>query len=179
MIDILSESSYKSGVANEDIDVGELVFNLDTGGVRRADGSDARIDGVAVFPKTGDAISEDEDDATYGVYVASEDDRVAYGANTQSDRFNALTIEDGGQGNSAPSIEHGTVVGLVDPTNADAPDGVKGRVVEEGYSADIDGDGAATTFNRSNGNFLPLGLAYKDSATSFDTLVEVERRTDL
>lgn len=178
-----ADRPLSSGVAGEDVDVGELTTYIAGTGVMRATFSDD-VTGVAEGPRTADHIVEDELATGGDTYLASENDRVPYGGNSGGDVIHLLTLEDSGDGHSAPTIGHGDVVGIIDDSAEDAPtDGYQGRVVQEGYaiSTDIDGDadGTTTTFNRENGNFKPIGIAHKDSASSWDESVRVTRGTDL
>lgn len=167
----------------EDIEAGELVFKPDDADLRLAEFADGTIDGVAVHTSTGDSIAETTTDAT-GSYVfeAADDDRAGYGGNDDGDVFIALTAATAGTSDEpAPSIDPDTVVGIIDETSDDAPAGVEGRLVEEGYQADADGSGSLVTFDRDSGNFIALGKATKqnDTTVGADEYVVVERRKDL
>jgi len=163
-----SDRSQRSGVASEAVKAGELVFD-DAGSVRRVEFADGDYDGLAVYDpefmaaEDEDAIADDE------VEVG---DLVRYAPKESAARLLIRTPEDNGE--SAPSIGHEDVVGFVDGSLGDAPSDAAGRIVQEGYS------NGATTFNRSNGNFIAVGEAYRpakqsgESVTEFDTPVRVE-----
>jgi hypothetical protein len=86
----------------------------------------------------------------------------------------------------APSISHKTVVGVIDAAGGTAASAAEfqGRVVQEGYT-----DDAATTYDRSSGNFKAVGVAYRpdrtpapvagDQSDSFDYPVRVVLFSDL
>lgn len=168
-----SDRSYKSAVAQEDIDAGELVTFRSDGAYRTDQSADGHFDGVADFVERGDAIVFDEDDTGGFVYQASESDRVPVGGYDDGAYIKVRTIEDNGT-DDAPSISHGDVVGVVDATAvSDTGAEFQGRIVEEGYQ-----DAAPTTFNRSSNNFLAIGRAYipqeeGSAVTAFDTPVRV------
>lgn len=180
-----ADRPLKSRVAAEDIHIGELVIENGSDNVRRVDAqNDSRFDGVADNPRSGDHIALDDDDTSnIGVYLSSENDRVVYGGSADGDIIKARTAEDPGGNESAPDISDGDVVGVVDTSagSLSSTGEYKGRVVEEGY---VDGDG--TTYNRSNSNFLAIGVAYKpspdptsDTVNAYDEPVRIEVRKDL
>lgn len=168
-----ADRSANSGVANEDIDVGELVKHT-TNGAELFDAQDAVEDwsGVADNPYSSDAIAKDEDDNSYGTYLSSENDFVVFGGDENDAEIKAKTVEETNSGvTTAPNITTHDVVGVVDTSDADAPDS-KGRLVEEGYSNDENDDASSTTFNRSNNNFIAIGkYRGEDDVTSFDQVV--------
>jgi hypothetical protein len=163
-----SDRAYKSGLADETIKAGTFVFNGGSG-VTLADAQDTRIDGLALFSEEF-LVGEDEDavvDEEYSTgnrvkYAPYEGGAVLYGRTPTDD------------GGAAPSIDHETVVGVVDTSVGDAPSGAAGRLVEEGYT------NGATTFERANNNFVAVGEAYRpgkqnnDTVTGYDTVVRVQ-----
>lgn len=168
-----ADRSAHSGLANEKLAPGTLVTD-DGSGVRKVQFADGDYDGLALHdPEYLSAPEEDEVAPTqYDV-----DQRVRYHPQEDAARVRVRTLED--SGGPAPSISHRSVVGIVDETDADAPSGVVGRVVEEGYQADASGDGASTTFSRANNNFLAIGIAQRpgqqngDTVTAYDDPVRV------
>lgn len=160
----------KSALPDEDIPVGLLVHKLTNGKVQRAQYSDGTFDGVADQPHTGEQIAErdDQDDPNWDVYEAAEDERVVYGGDEDGARLKVHTAADNST-DPAPSISDADIVGIADNGSE-----FHGRLVEEGYT-----DDGATTYNRSNDNFLPVGKAYRDSADGYDEVVRVEVRRDL
>lgn len=161
----------KSRLPAEDVPVGTLVVENGSDKVKVAEFADGRFDGVADQPLTGEQIKEYEniDDANFDVYEAAEDERVTYGGDEDRARIKVRTATDNGT-DPAPSISDGTVVGI-------AANGAEyhGRLIEEGYT-----DGGGTTYGRSStGDFLPVGIAYRDEAADYDTPVRVEVRYDL
>lgn len=169
-----ADRPYHSGVANEAIEPGELVHDGGAG-VTRFAFADGDYDGLAVYDPEY-LSAEDEDAIASGEYAAG--DRVRYQPDEHGAVLRARTLED--SGGPAPSISHGTVVGVIDDSAADAPSGVVGRLVEEGYTADINGDGTSTTFDRATGNFLAIGKARRpgkqngETITAFDEPIRVE-----
>lgn len=168
-----ADRSSQSGVADEQLAPGTLISN-DGAGVNLLSFADGDYDGLALYDPEYLA-AEDEDTIASGLYEV--DDRVKYHPSEDAAIAKVRTLTD--DGGPAPSIGHQTVVGVIDESDADAPSGVKGRLVEEGYSADTDGDGAATTFSRANGNFLAIGKAYRPAkrnggtVTAYDAPVRV------
>jgi len=151
-----ADRSPQSGVANEEIYAGELIHD-DGSGVDTllfADGPEnvglARYDAEAMVAEWGEDIVEEKYDAGQRVqYQPQEDDSIQ----------RVRTIDD--ETAPAPAIGHRTVVGVVDETSTDAPSNAGGRIVEEGYTTDLDGDTTSTTFSRANGNFKAVGVAYR------------------
>jgi len=171
----------QSAIANEDLEPGEALASAGTGLVRAFDGSqDVSGDfrGVADDPLTGDQIALDEDEEQLGLYEASEDDRVIHGGDTRGDKIKLRTAEDTSGNEPTPSIDHDTVVGFVDTSKGtlSSTSEYHGRIVEEGYE---DGESTPTTYNRSNDNFVAIGVAYRDDADSFDEPVRIEVNPDL
>lgn len=168
-----ADRPYQSGVANSDVQAGQLVYD-GTNGVEPFAYADAPdLDGVAVYEPEYLA-AEDEDAISNEVYSASDGDRVPYGGNADGDVIKVRTIGSTG-GPSAPSISHGDVLGVVDSGDANAPADADGRVVAEGYS------NGGTTFNRSNNNFVAVGRAIRPNkqndqgaVTAFDEPVRLD-----
>ena len=166
-----SDRPYKSALPAEDIPVGTLVANDGTGLVQKAEFADGRFDGVADEPLTGEQSNEYEncDDPNWDVYEVAEDERVVYGGDADRDRIKVKTAADNGT-DPAPSIAHDDVVGVA--ANGDE---FQGRLVEEGYT-----DDGGTTYGREEtGDFMAVGVAYRDEASTYDAPVRVEVRRDL
>lgn len=175
-----ADRSPQSGLANEDIYAGELVHDGGTGVdvLTFADGTEnvglARFDAQAMSGEWEEDIVEEK-------YVASDEDRnrVQYQPQEDAAIVQIRTINETTDGvTTAPSIGHRDVVGIVDETDADAPTSA-GRIVEEGYTNDENDDTTTTTYNRSNGNFKAVGVAYRpaqragESVTAYDDPVRV------
>lgn len=159
----------QSGVANESITPGELVTD-DGAGVNKFSFSDGDYDGLALFEPEY-VLAVDEDEVTYpGTYDTG--DRVRFHPSEDAAVVRVRTPEDNSQ--TAPSIGHRDVVGVIDDSDGDAPAGSVGRVVEEGYTADANGDGTSTTFNRSSSNFLAVGRAYRPGKQNGDTVSDFD-----
>jgi len=155
-----SDSAYKSGIADTDIYAGTIVSNEGSGvGLADAQNGIEAIDGLALYSETF-MTAEDEDAVAEEKYAS--DERVKYAPLEDTLRGYGRTLTD--DGGSAPSIGHEDVVGLVDTSVGDAPTGSKGRLVEEGY------ENGATTFNRSNSNFVALGEAYRPARSGGGTV---------
>jgi hypothetical protein len=171
----------RSRLAAEDITVGSLVAENGSDQFQLADAqNDNRISYVADKNRRGDQIAFDEDDTlTFPqTYSAADNNRVIAQQLADGDVIKTRTALDGGGNESAPSISDGDVVGVIDSSAGTLSDAsaYHGRVVEEGYT---DGEGTPTTYNRSNGNFVPLGVADKDSASSYDEVIRVMVQRDL
>lgn len=168
-----ADRSPQSGLANEEVYAGELVHDdgdgVDVLSFADTDGTVglARYDAQAM-------AAEWEDDVVEEKYLPNDEtrNRVQYQPQEDSAIVRVRTIEDTAA--PAPAIGHRTVVGVVDETNADAPANARGRVVEEGYSTDLDGDGTTTTFNRENGNFKAVGVAYRPGQRAGEALTEYD-----
>lgn len=166
----------QSGVANEQITPGELVVDDGTG-VNAFTFSDGDYGGLALYDPEW-LSAEDEDAIANGYYATG--DRVRYHPSEDAAVAKVRTIADDGD-DAAPSISHGTIVGVCDDSDTNAPDSAAGRIVEEGYAQDDTDDGTAngTTFSRANNNFLAVGRAYRpakqagDTVTAFDEPVRV------
>lgn len=165
-----------SNVAAEDVAPHEIVTDTVGTGVELADGDEASWDGIAMAFNHAEWIHDHDEDTDPLVYQASENDRVPYGGYEDVAVIRPLTIDDDTV--AAPSIQEGDVVGVPDTTSTDAP-ASPGRVVEDGYTADADGDGAATTFSVANGNLLPVGRALPQglgqlNVTDYDAQIRVQ-----
>lgn len=175
-----ADRSSESGVADESIDAGTLVYN-DGAGVDLVTFADGEYTGLTLYDPEY-LSAEDEDATSFGTYESG--DRVRYHPREGGARVRIHTIEETADGvTSAPSIDHMDVVGIVDETDGDAPTS-KGKIVEEGYTNDENGDSTTTTFNRSNNNFLAVGYALRpgndDSAvTDFNKPVRVRLFSDV
>lgn len=174
-----ADRPHQSRIASEDIHVGTLVNENGSDQYRLTEGAnDSTVEALATAPRRGDYIAKEADETTDFKYLSSENDRVPVLPLADRDVVKVRTAKDTGGNESAPSIEDGDVVGLID-TGAGtltSTSEYEGRIVEEGYD---DGESSATTYNRSNDNFLPLGVVYRDDSSSFDEPVRVEVRRDL
>lgn len=169
----------QSRIAGSDVAPGEAVAPTGSNTVRPFDGSQDTLGeflGVADNPLTGDQIAVDDDDSSPPLYEAAEDDRVIYNGDADGDLIKIRTAEDTGGNEPVPAITDGTVVGFVDTSagSLSSTSEYHGRLVEEGYT-----DGDATTYNRANGNFIPVGVAYRDEGEQYDTPVRIEVNRDL
>lgn len=171
----------QSRIAGSDVVPGEAVAPTGSNTVRPFDGSQDTLGeflGVADNPLTGDQIAVDEDDTTEPLFEAAEDDRVIYNGDADGDLIKLRTAGDTGGNEAAPAISDNTVVGFVDTSAGvlSSTSEFHGRIVEEGYT---DGEATPVTYNRSNGNFIPVGIAYRDEGAQFDTPVRIEVNRDL
>lgn len=160
----------QSGVANEAIKAGTLVKD-DGAGVTLATFSDGDVDGVAEYSE--EVLSaRDIDDIADETYDTGE--RVIFGGNADGDVIKVRTAGDTGGNESAPSIGHRDVVGLIDTSagTLSSTAEYEGRIVQEGYT---DGEGTPTTYNRSNGNFIAIGRAYRPAKQNGDTVSEFDQ----
>lgn len=156
----------RSGIVAEDIEVGTAVAYDGSNNFVKLDASthsQADFAGVADFHHTGEAISVDEDDNSYGVFESAEDDRASAWGDEDGGVIKLRTLPDNGT-DPAVDISNGDVVGVANVTDGD------GYLVEEGYT-----DNGGTTYGRSStGDFVALGVADRDSSTSFDDPVRVQ-----
>lgn len=174
-----ADRPYVSRLAAEDIHVGTLINENGSDKFERTDGADeSRIDYLATKPRRADFIADDED-ATLSdfTYKSADNDRVPALPLVDGDLVKVRTAKDTGGNESAPSINDGDVVGLIDTSSGtlSSTTEYEGRVVQEGYT---DGESTPTTYNRSNNNFVALGVAERDEATSFDVPVRVRVQRD-
>lgn len=175
------DRAYRSYIVNSDMVPGELGANDGSGGAVPFDAAshtEADFLGVAEAHRSGDQIALDMDSTEAIEFVAANNDRASFGGDADRDVIKVRTAEDTGGNEAAPSISDGTVVGVIDTSagTLTSTDEYKGRVVEEGYT---DGEGTPVTYNRTNGNFYAVGIAYRDDASGFDEPVRVEVRKDL
>lgn len=172
----------ESAVVAEDLYAGEGLVVNSNGKAEQFDGSThsfGEFVGVADNPFTGDQIREhEEDDEELEKFDVADDDRVTYGGDADRDRIRIRTAGDTGGNEPTPDVSHGDVVGFVDTSagTLSSTTEYEGRIVEEGYD---DGESTPTTYNRTNDNFIALGVAYRDGANAHDDAVRVEVRTDL
>lgn len=161
----------RSGIVAEDVDVGSAVAYDGNGNFVNLDAashSQVDFEGVADFYHTGDAISEDDEDNNYGTFESAENDRASAVGNEDGAVLKFRTLPDNGT-DPVPDIQDGNVVGVADVTDG------AGKVVEEGYE-----DNGGTTYGRSStGDFVPIGVADRDSSSEFDGVVRVRVDTDL
>lgn len=166
-----------SNYAAEEVYPHEIVTDTPGTGVELLDGDESSWDGIARAFNSAQWIHEHDEDTSNLSYDGSsgtlpENDRVPYGGYEDGAVIRPLTISDSGNGESAPDISEGDVVGVADTTVGDGETDWAGRVVQEGYS------NGATTFNRSNDNFVVIGEAPPQgvgqlSVTSFDEQIRV------
>lgn len=176
------DRAYRSYIVSTDMVPGEL-GGLDAAGTGAepfdaASHSEEHFLGVAEAHRSGDQIA-DEDDTTEAIsFLASENERASFGGDADRDVIKVRTAEDTGGNEAAPSISDGDVVGVIDTSAGTLTSTAEyqGRVVQEGYD---DGEGTPTTYNRANGNFYAVGVAYRDESSEFDDVVRVEVRKDL
>jgi hypothetical protein len=165
-----ADRPQKSGVANVAITAGEGVV-AGPNGVEPAT-ADSDFDGVATYEPELLAKDESRDGIVPRDETYEADERVPHGGDEDGARVRLRTIED--ESAPAPAIGHQTTVGFIDPSSTDAPADSAGRIVEEGYTADADGDGATTTFNEANGNFAPVGEALRPAQQAGETVTEYD-----
>jgi len=181
-----ADRSPRSGVANESIYAGELGIDdgdgVDVLTYAATDEDAAGHVGLARYDAEAMA-AEWEEDIVEPVYDAGQ--RVQYQELEDSAVVRIRTPEDNGT-DPAPDINHRNVVGVIDAAGGTASSAgeFQGRVVQEGYT-----DDAATTYNRSSGNFKAVGVAYRpdqnpasvagQQAESFDYPVRVVLFADL
>lgn len=167
------DRSTLSALSNEDgILPGELVFTVSGGGVRRATGTDGRVDGVVEdFVDAHSAQHPYDHRSDIDQFTYDTGDMVKFAGDEQNARLRVRTPADAGD--PAPNITEWSVVGIPDIV------GMEGRVVEEGYSP----DGGTTIYERGAGNFTAVGVARGNAdnvpATGFNDLVTVVRKVNL
>lgn len=168
-----ADRSPQSGLVTEEVYAGELVHD-DGAGVSRltfaaADGEFglARYDATAFAREYDDEVRTQKYDPT-----DDQRDRAQYQPFEDSMVARPRTIDDDAA--PAPSIGHRDVIGYVDETNSDAPADAEGRVVEEGYTTDLDGNGTSTTFSRANNNFKAIGVAYRPGRRNGEAIDEYD-----
>lgn len=158
----------QSGLANESLAPGVLVSDDGTG-VAKFAFADGDYDGLALYDPEW-LSAEDEDAIASGTYEV--DDRVRFHPSEDAAVVKARTIDDDTA--PAPNIGHRSVVGVVDDSSVDAPAAPQGRLVEEGYTTDIDGDGVTTEFSRANNNFIAVGRAYRPGRTAGSNVTDFD-----
>lgn len=190
------ESPIQDAV-NENIKQGLLVTHTKDGVEVTDKSNHDHVSGIAPHYQTTDIAAEhrfdfqsDVDDFKYKTsgnksdsdhLLPDEDDRLPVMGFLDGARLYPPTVAKTSSDTSSPSIDRFDVVGVVDSSVNDAPDeaDAEGRIVEEGWSSDENNDSSSTTFNESNGNFIPLGRAvYAENdfpITSFDERVWVVR----
>jgi len=169
-----ADRPYTSSIAAEDIHVGTLVHEDGSEDYELLNKSDHdEFDALATAPRRGDYIADEEDESSDFTYSSSDDDRVPALPLADRDIVKARTAKDAGGNEAKPSISNGDVVGVIDTSagTLSSTSEYEGRVVEEGYT---DGEGTPTTYNRSNGNFLPIGKALRDDAREYDVPVRIQ-----
>lgn len=169
------EKSLDSEFANGTIYEGDLVVRETGGGVHTVDPTtDTDVDGIVVHLRHGDNIADHDEDFRTGIdnFPYEGDgtpgsDRPSFAVPEQSAIWRPHTVADDTL--AAPNIQRNVRVGIP------AISGVSG-IVEEGYTADPDGDGTATTYSEANDNFIPLGEAELDhgvTETGYEERVRV------
>jgi len=169
-----ADRPYTSRQAAEDLPVGTLVTTDGNDMFVLADANDERLDYLVTKPLSAPHIAYDSDDSLEDRVYEADDRRAPALPLVDGDIVKARTVTESTDGvTSSPDIQAGDVVGVPDTSDADAPS-EGGRVVEEGYTNDENDDATDTTFERANGNFLPLGVALRDEETKFDAAVRVQ-----
>lgn len=178
-----ADRPYHSRIAAEDIHVGTLVNENGSDQFELTDGADeSTFEYLATAPRRGDYVAKEPDETTTFEYLSSENDRVPALPLADRDVVKIRTATDTGGNESAPTITDGDVVGLIDTSagTLSSTADYAGRIVEEGYT---DGESTAVTYNRSNNNFIPVGVAYRSETADFsdgwDVPIRVEIRRDL
>lgn len=158
-----ADRPFQSGIAQEDIHVGEIVARTGSGQVSLTDDTDTTADGVATAPRRGDYIADEPDETTDFHYKSADNDRVPYADLDEAGAvLKGRTIEDNGT-DPAPSISDGTVVGVAQKND----DAFRGRLVEEDYT-----DNAGTTYGPGGaGGFTAVGTVYRDDSSGHDEAV--------
>lgn len=152
--------------AGEVIREGEFVTRNSSGELEQFDpANDSLPNGIIVHDAGGDSIAEhDEDYTTYEelwTYRGDDGDRAYYLPLTQGTQIMPQTVTDqtDANGNTPPEpvVGDGTVVGVIIGPSGET------RVVEQGYTYDVDGDGTAETFSETgDGDFVALGRIYQE-----------------
>jgi hypothetical protein len=157
---------YTSGLVSEDVDVGTLAADDGSGGIRRAEATDNRIDYLAAKHRRGAYNWRSaDDDLTSFTYESADNDRAPLQPLVDGDVIKAHTAQDNGT-DPAANITNKDIVGIAGVGGTE----FEGRLVESGYT-----DNAGTVYSESGaGDFLKLGKAYRDSASSFDAVVRVQ-----
>jgi len=154
--------------AGESITEGEFVYRNNDGELEQFDPINNNIpSGIVVHHvgKLSDALVKHSED-----YVAYEDLYTFNAANGDSPYYlplevgqtiqpETITSQIDGNGNTPPepSISDGNEVGILIGPSGET------RIVESGYSYDVDNDGVAETFSESgNGDFILLGEVYQE-----------------
>jgi hypothetical protein len=158
-----ADRPFQSGIAQEDIHVGTIISRTGSGQVSLVDNNDSVADALALAPRRGDYIAEEDDETTTFEYLASENDRVPYAdLNEAGAVLKARTISDNST-DPAPSITDGTVVGVALKDD----DAFRGRLVEEGYT-----DNGGTKYGDGGaGSFVTVGEVYRDDSDGYDEAV--------
>lgn len=168
------DRSLRSGNAAEEIRPGNLI-RKESDGVYNATNTDG-ADGVAVGLGAAAWAAEDDEDfrtsptgdalANFTYQPAANksdedyDDTVPYADLVEDGQRLKLRLpEQDAIASTAPNVTGEAVVGVIDE--------YPGRLVEEGYTADFTDDSTANavTYNRSNGNFTPIGKARSNAPT--------------
>jgi hypothetical protein len=132
-------------------------------------------------------VDHDEDYVPYGelwTYRGDEDDKAYYTPLEAVDMIIPETITDGQDGNGnvppEPSLGDGVVLGIIeDPATGET------RVVESGYTFDVDNDSTAETFSESGaGDFVAIGRQSHQThearlGDNYDTRVPTRLDSDL
>jgi len=162
-----ADRSPQSGLVTEEVVAGELISDDGDGVTVLTFADSGENAGLARYDAQSFA-REFDDDVRTPTYDPNDDmrNRAQYQRFEDSGIFRIRTIDD--ESAAAPAISHRDVVGYVDESEGDAPADAEGRLVEEGYT------NGATTFDRSTGNFKAVGVAYRPSRRSGQTLDEYD-----
>lgn len=175
--------------AGEVITEGEFIIHTDAGEIRQFDpSSDPLPHGILVHDPAGDSIVDhDEDYVAYDelwTYRGDEDDTAYFTPLEAVDMIIPETITSGADANGntppEPSLGDGVTVGIISD-----PDTGQTRVVESGFTFDVDNDGTAETFSESGaGDFVAIGRMshrhYQDLlGDNYDQRISVRLDSDL
>jgi hypothetical protein len=151
-----ADRSPQSGIVNEIVKPGELVFDGGSGVDVLQFADDGANAALARFDAQAFAREYDDDVVTPQYDPNDEQrNRAQYQPFEDSAIVKVRTPEDNST-DPAPSIGHRDVVGYVDASAVQGTaDEFQGRIVQEGY------DDGTTVFNRSNNNFKAVGVAYR------------------
>lgn len=136
--------------------------------------SHSEWDGIVPNLDRGDHLAEHDEDYTEPQYEGDGtfggSDRVRYAPQEKVSVVHGWTPHDDAA--PAPNISREDTVGII-LMDGSSFGSARPVLVEKGYTADPDGDGSDTTYNESNGNFIPVGDA-EAKQTDNDGLVGVQ-----
>jgi hypothetical protein len=146
----------RAAEAGSRVDEGDFVTLAGDGTLHSTDPStDAVVDGIVPHRNMGQHLPEHEYDYTDAYYEAGAFP-VPFYELEDGGKAMPFTVRDDAA--PAPDIGLDNVVGVIMMDGSNYGSGYP-VAVEEGYTADPDGDGTSTTYNRDNNNFLALGRA--------------------